>query len=336
MSFDSDLKEAFHRNLSGPPEQQLRWSEIETRIDSTHRSRVIASAALCIVAIVGAIIFVPRVRAHHNNEVLTGGPAIEVTSRSSIKQFVHNAMITQSLSFDHGGLRLDPPQHRAKISELDGMKYWQSAGSFGYTIVGDVIVFRADVTLGIPVSPDGVGFPSRLPHFKHRGAWVITWINSGGGSCPAIPVGNEPSAAPVPQSIQFEIIADDGSAEGVTYATSGADPGCFSGTSHEPRAAAAMYGLSLTWTASPKGVIVEIPPCGQMSGSGTTSDRTGSTMEIDGSVVMVQPCGPPQVSMQTGLNGNARHAPTGFKQSKFTSQGRLDYYDGEEHSIAAD
>ena len=123
-------------------------------------------------------------------------------------------------------------------------------GSLSYT--EQAVVVLAKVTMKVPVSADGLALrPATMPAFNGRDAWVMLW-QGGPHSCPVIT--SPGPGGPEPQPV--EIIAADGSGEGVSYQTGGsfcAEP--VTG----PTATPAVYQESLPWTqesSTPTGLTI--------------------------------------------------------------------------------
>jgi hypothetical protein len=239
---------------------------------------------------------------------------------------------------DGGKLRLDPTPDTPRLSEERAVRLWATGVSPGGVSEADqAVVVLAKVTLRVPVSSEGMGLrPASTPTFTARDAWVVLWQN-GVHSCPAIT--SPGPGGPEPQPV--EIIAADGSGEGVSYSTRGsfcAEP--ISG----PTATPAVYEQSLPWTvasSTPTSVTIAftVPACGFQTGL-AGPNGSSYTVWVGATVVMgAGPCvgakpGPATATIYRRAGTEPTHGATGLLVSRSSEDfTKLTYFDGRTRSL---
>jgi hypothetical protein len=292
------------------------------------------------------------------------GPALAVDSIDQVMPLITKARLTAAVAVDGGAVTVRPTSGDPKLTEAKAVRIWAAGDTGGGAQqVSDPVVFLADATLTAPLerSPDSVAPRPRVdPRFVHRQAWVFMWNTSKSvsfGGCPYYTLKPGATTTPVvPDAIgQVELLAADGSQEGVTYQR--ASPWC--GQIHPPSAEIAAYALSVPWTyaatANGQSVAqVALPPCALLGGASTSSDHAVATTSVWVDVMMVRsPCtgGDPgsavQLSGQPGPlrgppqpTGEPGHGATGLLLGRVTSLGgdgsgawSLTYFDGRNHTI---
>jgi len=238
-------------------------------------------------------------------------------------------------------VRLDPPAGTPKLTEARALALWESAGSFGGPrTTSEAVVFLAQAT--VPRSSDLVtSIHHPAPQFVRRLSWVFLWTNEV-QDCPRTSIpGYTPSPPPPPkQTPSVEVIAADGSGEGLTISPEQTE--CT--LTPEGSAVPASYHLSIPWklidVKGSFGVVHATMPsvCGYSSGDGGS---LGSRFAVDVVMLMVRgPCTvkyPKQVrdiTFKVEIFGPEIHAPTGLVLARATSRFTLIYFDGRTHSIA--
>jgi len=176
--------------------------------------------------------------------------------------------------------------------------------------IGDVSVVYAFATLRLTLPDDRafVNRPRRLPMFHHRPAWVIISPMGPFFGCRAEVITN--SSAPERQRV--ELIAADGSGDGLLYRTGGS----LCEQAVRPQVAVATYDVSLPWTVvSRTGSRIVIryaapPACGAQDGVNITSSPTSVMFDVEASVLLASPpCSPLRPASRSW---NPRHRPQRF------------------------
>jgi hypothetical protein len=266
---------------------------------------------------------------------------LAVATSSDAKAAVKDGRLTRTLLLDGGKLRLDPTSDTPRLSEDRAVHLW-AAGSMpgSFSEADEPVVVLARVTLQVPVtSPDLTVRPATMPRFVGRDAWVMLWRN-GPHSCPALPVRTDaPTGGPEPQPV--EIIAADGSNDGVSYQTRGSF--CEQPT-QGPTATPATYQESLPWTLAKNTpttltLAFTVPPCGQQTGLAGPNGQT-FTMWVGATVAMgAGPClgakpGPATLSIGRNTQNNPTHGATGLLVSRSSDDYKnLTYFDGQTRSL---
>jgi hypothetical protein len=271
----------------------------------------------------------------------SAAPPLTVAMSSDAKPAVSDGRLTRTLVIDGGKLRLDPTSDLPRLSEDRAVRLWATGVSpGGVSVTEGAVVVLAKVTMTVPVTADGLALrPATMPTFNGRDAWVMLW-QEGPHSCPALPVHPTGPGGLEPQPV--EIIAADGSTDGVSYKTRG--PFC-SGPIRGPSAMPAVYGESLPWTvksSTPTSVTIAytVPACAVQSGGLTTSTRTSSTVWVGATVVMgAGPCpgakpGPATSTVSRSAGADVTHGKTGLLIGR-SSGGfqHLTYFDGQTRTL---
>ena len=198
--------------------------------------------------------------------------AVPVTRARDVVPFIKDARLTKPVAFDGGKLRLDPISGSPKMSEQQALRRWLSAAG---GMPGGVVLVYTRATLRIPVAADpNVGVKPRVvPVFKKRSAWAIFWYVGGPFSCPTgLPPAKgqqRPSRTPIPRNTPasqlIELLAADGSNEGIVYESGGRSGVCFQSVI-AARAHPAWYVYSAPWRVGASGnpretVVASPPPC---------------------------------------------------------------------------
>ncbi len=261
-----------------------------------------------------------------------------------IKGLIQATHLTRSLIVEGGALRLDPPSSAPTLQESRVLALWQSKGLGGYGFVADPVVFLASATLNTVPRGTPTGFSP--PTFASRLAWVVAWENSGVTSCPDHPG----TATRFKQRAWLEMVAADGSGQGVTFNTSGT----VCGYPERAYAYVATYGLSVPWTiistqkprchGTSRGcgrlldalVRISLPRCAMESGSSTGGGGgQPSTLEVFVAVPMVgRGCSETKdqiIHMQVAANPVP--PVTGLMQNYRTHGKTLTYFDGGSHTL---
>ena len=215
------------------------------------------------------------------------------------------------------------------------------AGSPPWSLVENVTVVYADATLRLPVETAGMVIQPRvIPAFQHRPAWAFIWSN-GPHSCPLETAKSTRSVA-LPEPQHVELIAADGSGEGVSYQTRGSP--C-AGPITAPHAEIASYYVSLPWSTAPTtGSDVAVrypvpPPCGDIEYTPSSGSADTETFGVYAFVLMARPpCSTPRRHTSTLRSFAARavllHDRTGLSLGRFTSPGNFTYFDGVSHTTS--
>jgi hypothetical protein len=314
----------------------------EPREAKRPRALAVLSAALVVLLVAGVAVIAGH--SQTPNRVPTTPPStsnpnvINVRVATDSRRAVRGAHLIRRLLFDGRTLQLDVARGASRVDEAHAIALFR-AGSLPWTIVENVTVVYADATLRLPVETGGVIRPRVIPAFQHRPVWAFIFSN-GPHSCPAEPV-TKTGAVALPEPQQVELIAADGSGEGVSYQTRGAT--CW-GPIIAPQAEVASYYVSLPWTASSitsAGGIARYhapPACGDIEYTPTSRTAAGTTFGVYASVLMARPpCKTPPQPTSTGLPGTAGvalvHDPTGLSRSRFTTPAmHFTYFDGRSHT----
>ena len=313
-----------------------------------HRRKVIrlGTAAIAVVLIIGAAMLVAYgIPEHQPRGDEAGLPTLRVPT--DVRADIHDARLDRSVLIDAGTLRLDPTSARSKVSEPEAIRLFRAgAMPFGST-VRNVNVVYADVTLRLAVHDDvRVPHPRLPPVFVHRPAWVVIWQDGGIFHCPGY---RKPNVAE-PPSQHVELLAADGTGEGVEYTTFGNGP-C-GGTT--PRTAVtAGYWVSLPWTvASRVGTRVVLrhpttPACATTGMVPVFANPSGKTFGVYVDILMARPpCIHTRPSSTTvtsaATTDQLRHFPTGIflglstrdpdQRTPIRSQPVFTYFDGTMHA----
>jgi hypothetical protein len=203
----------------------------------------------------------------------------------------------------------------------------------------NVTVVYGDATLRLPVGTAGMVIQPRVvPTFKHRPVWAFIWSN-GPHSCLAESAASTRAVA-LPEPQQIELIAADGSGEGVTHQTRGS---FCAGPISPPHAEVASYYVSLPWSAlSITGTDAVVryrspPPCGDIEYTPTSGSAAAETFGVYAFVLMARPpCTTPPRRTSTSRTVAAgvtfRHDPTGLSLGRFTTPDAFTYFDGLSHT----
>jgi hypothetical protein len=269
---------------------------------------------------------------------------VHVRDAADAKPAVRAGSVTTQLLFDDGELRIDPPPPgKPTLDEAEAIAYLRAGSLPGsYVDVSDVVVAYGRATLTLPVDTAGTDIrPARVPAFTSRPVWLLLHENGGHG-CPAMPstTAPSPSEQPTREPLPVELIAADGSDEGVAYNTAGT----LCGTPVAAKAVVATYTLSVPWTqtnpqADGTATVTATPPeCGVISGY-VGPGEPESTIAVGATVLLARP--PCQGDRQPGsydaLNRGAplQHAPTGLVTGMYTDGNtkQFHYYDGTDRSV---
>ncbi|HLW16292.1 MAG TPA: hypothetical protein VKV69_02900 [Actinomycetota bacterium] len=274
----------------------------------------------------------------------SAGPVTFASSKKT-RSLIAGAHLTRTLVFDNGSLRLTPAHEDPLISEAHALELWQSRGG-GYQVVAGVDVFFARATVrGLPKR---VQTDAQAPHFEDRPAWVIMWVFAGPTECGRLSAAPSHATRIIPAPTLIELIAADGSDEGVTYQSFGAACGGTSG----PFASAATYQISAPWKIVSAAtqrcpvvghpcvdhnfvdLIVTIPRCAHIAGGEAGGGRNeASNLFVFAEVPMTGPCaGTKQVTDSSPIIGSPVPPTLGLLQGFETGIGVLQYFDGALHT----
>ena len=264
-------------------------------------------------------------------------------SLQGVMPLIKDARLIQSVSFDGGSLTLDPAPTPPQITEQHALTLWEAAeGEGNGSPTSDAVVFLANATSTLPISRQVLtSKDASAPAFTHRPAWIFMWDFTP-VSCIGLPGNTQPARPP----ISMELIAADGTGEGIFYTTRGAVcPGPEGG----PVATIAEYWVSLAWkVAQVNGRIatIRIPlsHCGREGSSGAVLDHTSHYLLAYSERIYMQhaPCDGDMPSMNiveptppfgAASWGKVKHAPTGLTFARTSSKHGLLYFDGVEHSV---
>ena len=300
-------------------------------VQRASRSRVIVLAL--VVAVVGAATVAVVKSRSGSNRVARGTSSLSAAPdhRSGIR----DARLMKPLVFDGGSLQLDVAQGTPRVDEAHAIALFR-AGSPPMTFVERVTVVYVDATLRLPVETAGMVIRPRIaPKFDHRPAWAFLW-SMGSHSCPAY--GSGARSAPAPEHV--ELIAADGSGEGVDYQTRGSEcPGHITG----PNAVVASYYVSLPLTSAPHPTATNAlrigppPPCGDIGLTLSGHTRSHGNIGVYAFVLMARPpCSRPHQPTATQrpvpIGVPLIHDPTGLSVGRFTSPEHFTYFDGARHT----
>ena len=270
--------------------------------------------------------------------ITTSGPPLAVATSSAAKAAVKDGRLTRTLLIDGGKLRLDPTSATPRLSEDRAVRLWATGVSPGGVSVADqAVVVLAKVTLNVPVSADGLALrPASMPTFAGRDAWVMLW-QTGPHSCPMIRSPGPGGLEPQP----IEIIAADGSDEGVSYETRGsfcAEP------IRGPSASPATYQESLPWTmasSTPTSLTLSftVPACGFQTGLAGPNGSSytvwvGATVVLGtGECIGAKP-GPATATVRRRAGTNPTHGATGLLVGRSSDDfTKLTYFDGQTRTL---
>ena len=267
----------------------------------------------------------------------TGPRAVAIGQ--DVRPFIKNARLTRTVLFDSGALRLDVDKTAPKMPEEEAVKLWASQGAGGgVEPSAHMYVFRAAATVKSSTTkvPDSV-LTGAVPTFNRRPAWVFIWDTAGlARECGAgaIPT---PTGGPMNPSQNIDLIATDGSREGVSYSTRGVD-GCGREVGPASGAALAAYVESVPWTIvseDRRGVVIEatVPPCGLVSSTVITHPAGAFTVEVDAIIPLTRNSCAGIHRERQRIDGAKKdstfHAPTGLLVGRAGT-----YFDGKEHRIS--
>jgi hypothetical protein len=260
--------------------------------------------------------------------------AIAVRSAEDARAAVHDARVVRPLSFDGDALRIDVARGRPAMTEASAIARFR-AGFGG--LVTAVTVAYGSATLRTPVKSTGmVVRPRTAPVFRSRPVWAIVW-SLGEHGCTLEAGSDEPG----PEPFDVELLADDGSGEGVDVQTRGSLCGA---PAIGPRATVAGYELSVPWRPGPASAVPAVlnigavPACGVYEGRTVYGKSTAPVVRVQAYVLLAPPpCtrpAPPAVIPRPGdADTRLQHAPTGPVIGRETDRGRLVYFDGQTHTL---
>ena len=270
--------------------------------------------------------------------ITDSGPPLSVSTSGDARAAVKDGRLTRTLLIDGGRLRLDPTSDTPRLSEDRAVRLWATGVTpGGITDTEQAVVVLARVTMQVPVSVDGLALrPAAMPAFNGRAAWVMLWQNGAHG-CPMITSRGPGGLEPQP----IEIIAADGSGDGVSYQTRGSF--CAAPISG-PSATPAVYAKSLPWTvksSTPTSVTIAytVPACGLLTG---VAGPNGSSYTVwVGATVMMGagrcPGAKPGPAMSTVARRpgiNPTHGATGLLVGRSSADSnKLTYFDGQTRSL---
>jgi len=262
--------------------------------------------------------------------------AVSVRIATDTRAEIRDAHLSRPVLIDGGTLRLDPISGTARVSEAQALALFR-AGSMPFTQVENVMVVYAAATMRLAVNDkDSLPRPRVAPVFTHRAAWTFIWSER------PIFCGESPQTSPAPEAQSVELLAADGSGEGLTYQTRGS----LCGNPVSPQVGIASYWVSLAWTvASRTGVNVVLrfatpPVCGDESYAPYTSSATSVTFRVYAEVLLAKPpCFEPRpkttIVRSAPTTATLFHVKTGLtvSRSNATRNRDLTYYDGTTHTI---
>jgi hypothetical protein len=253
------------------------------------------------------------------------------------RRAVRDARLVRPLLFDGAALRLDVGRGSPRVDEAHAITLFR-AGSVPSTTVESVTVVYAVATLRLPVKTEGIVIQPRVvPAFERLPVWAFIWSNGPHG-CPAQAASTGSVALPEPQHV--ELIAADGSDEGVSYQTRGSPCG---GPITAPHAEVAAYYISLPWSASSITSTARVvrypapPPCGDIEYTPRSGNASGMTFGVYAIVLMARPpCSTPPQPTSTARPVAAGvvllHDRTGLSLGRFTAAAHFTYFDGRSHT----
>jgi hypothetical protein len=264
-----------------------------------------------------------------------GSSTVRVQAATDAREAVTDAHLAQPLVFDEGALRLDIARGAPRLVEARAVALFR-AGSPPTTLVENVTAVYAAATLRLRVViGDMVIRPRVVPAFARRPVWAFIW-SDGPHSCPR--------SAPSPDSpepFHVELIAADGSSEGVTYDTRGSPCG---GAPVGPRVSVASYYLSLPWTVVSRessGVVLRYPtapPCSETEYIPTGVDKSNATIGVYAFALLARPpCDRPEqvttAARAVPSDVALVHEPIGLTVGRTTGiDHTFSYFDGDMHT----
>ncbi len=312
----------------------------EPREVNRPRAIAVLSAALVVLLIAGVAVIATHSSTHRGATPPSGADlsGINVRQATDSRRAVRGAHLIRPLLFDHGSLQLAVVGGSSRVDETHAIALFRAGSPPGST-VANVTVIYADATLRVRVEASGVIQPRVVPTFEHRPVWAFIYSNGPHG-CPA-EVAPQTGAIRLPEPVHVELIAADGSGEGVNYQTRGSE--CAEPTTAS-RAEVASYYVSLPWTPSTRGkwfvAHYQAPPaCGDIEYTPTGGSRNSVTFGVYAFVLMARaPCTTPRQPTSTGLQATIGtkllHDPTGLSLGRFTTSGtHFTYFDGRTHAI---
>lgn len=311
------------------PVDQVAAPDLADRVGRRHRRhralQVAAAAVSVLVVIAGVIVGLALLR--------SGGTprpsvSVEPATAAALRDAVHGARFTRTVTFDGGALTLtSPPAGRPALAEAEAIAWFRSTGQ-PMSHVLDVVVGYATATLRDGLNPGGV------PGFAARPAWVVVY-HWGPHSCPAM---TSPGST-MPEG-RHVFLLDPSTSRAVDYQERGAFCGQLSG----PRAAVATSYTSLPWTQVIRGngkltFTVQPRGCEQLDGWGQNSTDRGDEFFVYATRPMAgADCPlPPAQTITADLAASSLpliHAATGPVVGLYTRDqaGRsgFGYYDGRD------
>lgn len=232
-----------------------------------------------------------------------------------------------------------------------GSSLWAAAeppGSAAFT--SNAVAFLARASLRISVTTPGT---SPAPRFISRLAWVFVW--DGSAVCHSTGPGSfspSPAASSKPARLvsDIELIAADGSGEGVAYRQRGRSD-C--GARSAPTAEVALYYESAPWTPVPSStraftVRVSPRPCSDADGGNVAANtfRHVAVVMVSLTITMARrPCTQPASSRAVDFGAlpagtQPTHGPTGLLLGRTGPQApsgefRVTYFDGTTHTLTS-
>jgi hypothetical protein len=252
------------------------------------------------------------------------------------RRAVRDARLTRPLVFDGNALRLDVGRGSPRVGEAHAIALFR-AGSPPTTLVENVTVVYAAATLRLRVVIGDMTIrPRSVPTFVRRPVWAFIW-SDGPHSCPAHAAVTPDSSEP----LHVELIAADGSDEGVTYDARGSRCGA---APVGPRASVAAYYLSLPWTVVSRdssSVVLRYPTppaCSDTEYIPTRVDKRNATIGVYAFALLARPpCDRPgQVTTAARAvpsNVALVHERTGLAVGRTTGiDHTFRYFDGVTHT----
>jgi hypothetical protein len=269
------------------------------------------------------------------------GPPVSVHDAKDARAAVRASRVVRTLVFDGGILRITPATERHPRGEAHAIALARSSSPAGTTTdVSEVVVGYGLASLTMSVTTqEQVVRPVHTPVFHDRPVWFLVHEN-GPHSCPAMPapssVGNGTRGR---EPLPLELIAADGSGEGIAYRGSGSFCGF---PTQSPVAQPALYSLSLPWhvassTSTSLTLAAKPPRCGTIS-TVTGPGWPDTTIGVSAEVVMAQgSCRGDEsrpVVVQRPRDGSVpKHAATGLVRGMMTESTGFTFFDGASHTI---
>jgi hypothetical protein len=238
--------------------------------------------------------------------------------------------------FDEGALRLDIARGASRVVEARAIALFR-AGSLPTTLVENVTVVYAAATLRLRVVIGDMTIrPRSVPTFARRPVWAFIW-SDGPHSCPAHAAVNPDS----PEPLHVELIAADGSGEGVTYDTRGSRCGA---APVGPRVNVAGYYVSLPWTEVSRGSssvalrYPAAPACSDTEYVPVSVDKSNATVGVYAFALLARPpCDRPEqattATRAVPSNVALVHERTGLAVGRTTEgDGAFRYFDSVMHT----